>query len=156
VYINYDTKIKLICKEHGIFEQRSDHLLNNISCPRCGRDTRQKSLQDHPAGWSYTAWEKCGNISKKFESFKVYVLECWNETERFYKIGKTFTTVERRFQSKYELPYNWKIIKIFEGDSREISKLEIKMKKENKEYKYLPLISFAGKYECFSNLKELT
>jgi len=33
-YINSKTKVKIICKEHGIFEQRPDNHINN-GCPKC-------------------------------------------------------------------------------------------------------------------------
>lgn len=34
-YRNAKTKIKIICPEHGIFEQRLDHHLSGTGCPKC-------------------------------------------------------------------------------------------------------------------------
>ena len=34
-YHDAKTKIKIICPEHGIFEQRLDHHLNGSGCPKC-------------------------------------------------------------------------------------------------------------------------
>jgi hypothetical protein len=34
-YINNKTKVKIMCKEHGKFEQRVDHHLNGAGCPIC-------------------------------------------------------------------------------------------------------------------------
>lgn len=34
-YKNMKTKVNIICKEHGIFEQRPDHHINNSGCPKC-------------------------------------------------------------------------------------------------------------------------
>jgi Zn finger protein HypA/HybF involved in hydrogenase expression len=34
-YINYYTKIKIICKEHGQFEQTSNNHLQGTRCPKC-------------------------------------------------------------------------------------------------------------------------
>ena len=34
-YINNKTKIKIICKEHGVFEQSPSHHLNGVNCPIC-------------------------------------------------------------------------------------------------------------------------
>ena len=34
-YINNYTKVKIICKEHGIFEQRPNHHIFNRGCPKC-------------------------------------------------------------------------------------------------------------------------
>ena len=35
-YINGKTKVKIICKEHGVFEQRPNDHLHNIGCSSCG------------------------------------------------------------------------------------------------------------------------
>ena len=40
-YINCDTKVIVICKEHGEFETRPDHFYNGHGCPKCG--TKQGS-----------------------------------------------------------------------------------------------------------------
>lgn len=37
-YINDNTKVKIICNKHGIFEQRPNHHLRGIGCPLCGRE----------------------------------------------------------------------------------------------------------------------
>lgn len=34
-YINNKTKVKIICKKHGIFEQRPDNHIQNQKCPYC-------------------------------------------------------------------------------------------------------------------------
>ena len=34
-YINNNTKVKIICKEHGTFEQKPKHHLSNSKCPFC-------------------------------------------------------------------------------------------------------------------------
>jgi len=40
-YVNANTKIKIICKIHGIFEQRPlNHLYNSHGCPKCGGNKR--------------------------------------------------------------------------------------------------------------------
>lgn len=35
-YINNTTKVKIICKEHGIFEQTPQHHKRGSGCPKCG------------------------------------------------------------------------------------------------------------------------
>jgi len=115
------------------------------------RDKLSKASKGRTTGWwSYTGWEEAGNKSKEFDSFKVYIIKCYNDKEEFYKIGKTFLTIKRRF---IRLPYNYKIIKIFKGSSRIISELENTIQKENKEFKYIPIIKFSGMQECFKNIK---
>jgi len=34
-YVNYNTKIKIICHKHGIFNQSSSHHLNGMGCQKC-------------------------------------------------------------------------------------------------------------------------
>lgn len=49
VYVNTNTKIKIICKEHGEFEQRPSCHLKGKSCPICGiikKEFSQKKTQE--------------------------------------------------------------------------------------------------------------
>lgn len=44
-YINNTTKVSIICKKHGVFEQTPHNHLCGNGCPSCGRErTRQKKL----------------------------------------------------------------------------------------------------------------
>jgi hypothetical protein len=147
-YKNNSSVIDIICSEHGLFKQKAACHLKGSGCPKCGRSKNVR-------GWTYSRWEEQAKSSKKFDSFKLYIIKCWNDNEIFYKIGKTYTTIKHRFQSKKSLPYNWEIVKLIEGNSREISKLEDKLKSENKNFKYTPLLSFGGKHECFHTINNL-
>lgn len=40
VYVNWKTKVKIICPYHGIFEQRTDHHLNGNGCNKCAAEQR--------------------------------------------------------------------------------------------------------------------
>jgi len=141
IYINDRTKLKIKCPKHGYFWQIPTHHLKGSGCPKCAIEK---------LGWNYSKWEKISLQSKHFDSFKVYIIECWNEFEKFYKIGKTFKTIKKRFNNKASMPYNYKIIKIFENkDSEYISKLENKLHIKNKEFKYIPKKEFYGNSECF-------
>lgn len=149
IYKNDKTKIKIGCPIHGLFNQTPNSHLNGNGCPNCGFENTRKYMQENPTGWSYSNWERQGLISKYFDSFKVYIIKCWNDKEEFYKIGKTFKTVENRFNKTYN-PYNYEILYEKKGESKCISNLENKLKKENKTYKYLPSINFNGMYECYT------
>lgn len=37
-YINYDTKITVICQKHGDFKIRPDHFFKGCGCPKCGNE----------------------------------------------------------------------------------------------------------------------
>jgi len=143
-YIKKGIKIKIICPIHGMFEQIPNNHLRGSGCKKC-------SCSEHIGGWTSTNWINAANESKYFDSFKLYVIECWNDTERFIKIGRTFTTVEKRFHSKYDLPYNYKILKVIENpDYTYIFNLENRLKRKFNLYKYLPKLPFGGQYECYS------
>lgn len=153
IYKNVYSKVKIKCYKHGIFEQIPNTHLNGSGCIKCKNELTSKRNIENPTGWSYKNWEIAGLKSRSFDSFKVYIIECWNENERFYKIGKTFTTISKRFNGNKSLPYNYNIIKLFNGDARKISELENKLKINNKKYLYTPKIKFNGMYECFIELE---
>jgi hypothetical protein len=152
-YITAMCKIKIICKKHGEFEQVAYGHLSGGGCSKCKNNKTSIRNVENPTGWTYTNWEKSGLKSKTFDSFKVYILECWNREERFYKIGKTYNTIKQRFNCKTLLPYNYRVLKIFSGNSKEISNLEIRIINMNKNNKYFPKIKFKGMYECFKKLE---
>lgn len=141
---------KIICPKHGEFEQVMSYHLFGAGCKKCAREKISERNKENPVGWTYQIWTKAGERSKIFDNFKVYIIRCWNENEEFYKIGKTFGTVKNRFKNSF--PYNYEVIKEIIGSGLNVSKLEHKLQKENKQYKYLPQKKFAGMYECFSNL----
>ena len=153
-YFKAEEKITFNCINHGEFKQTPIHHLKS-NCPKCGRERIKKHNQENPTGWRYTNWQEAAKRSKNFDSFKVYIIRCWNEDEEFYKIGKTFTKLKIRFRKglKTTMPYNYEIIKVFESktDGVYISKLEKELQRVNKENKYTPKINFQGMYECFVN-----
>lgn len=107
--------------------------------------------------WSYSSWENRAKASFNFDSYKVYVIRCYSEHESFLKIGKTFTTIQKRF-SEESLPYKYEIIKeyIFEN-GKDCSNFEKELHKKYKTLQYYPLTDFPGCYECFEEnvLKDL-
>lgn len=133
-------KVVIICPTHGEFKQRpSDHLVG-IGCPECAKAK---------LGWTYTNWEDRALKSVNFDSFKLYFIECWNDTERFIKIGKTFTTLGKRFPGNSSMPYDWKVLSIEEGSARYISEKEQELHKRYIEESYKPSLTFGGSGECF-------
>lgn len=135
--------VSIICSTHGEFKQEPrSHLVGN-GCMKCARDNNNY--------WSYSGWTQAGEQSQYFDGFKVYVVRCYNETEEFYKIGKTYNKVWLRF-SRGQIPYEYEVLKVFEGSGLHICQLEEKLLKMNYEYKYKPELEFAGSQECFSSL----
>ena len=142
------------CDIHGDFTQSPNKHKTGRGCPKCGMVSTIANRVS--TGWAHTDWEKAGSISKNFDSFKVYIIRCYNEEESFIKIGKTFKKVSGRFTKLRDMPYNYEILKVIEGESRAISELELELHNLNKEFMYTPLKVFSGSTECFSELKEET
>lgn len=139
-----------MCKIHGSFYQSPDNHLAGHGCTKCCNEESAKRLAGNT--WKYSQWEQVAQTSKHFDSFKVYVIECWDENERFFKIGKTFMTVSKRL-SKGSFPYNFSVIKIYTGNFRSLSELEKIIQNNNKMYRYIPKKKFHGYQECFLNIK---
>lgn len=150
-------KIKIICPIHDVFNQiPSDHL-SGYGCPSCGNESISVKNGANPSGWTVTNWFNKAKDSINFDSFKVYIIRCWSDTEEFYKIGRTYQSTKRRFHSNKTMPYNYEIIKeiIFDrntemiDNARECFKKEVELKRNHKLFKYLPKLNFGGIHECF-------
>lgn len=61
-----------------------------------------------------------GLLFKNFDSFKLYIIICEKNNEKFYKIGKTYKKINKRFLNS-KMPYNYKTIFVYEGTSEEVS-----------------------------------
>ncbi len=153
-YKNNRTKVKIIGK-FGIFEQEPNSHLSGRGCPIESRKNTTQYHRDTFPGWAYTKWKENGEKSKYFDSFKIYCLECWDEEshEKFVKIGKTFLTVQKRYNGKTTLPYKYRVLHIKTFDCAiECSEYESTIKRLNKIFKYTPSKKFGGMHECFSQL----
>lgn len=136
-------KIKIIGK-NGVFLQLPSAHLSGSGC---------KTEAIDRMGWTHRTWGARAQESKNFTGYKVYFLECWDENEKFYKIGITYRDVSERFKNKRFMPYSYLILHTIEHDDpKYISELEIKLKQHHKDLKYLPCKKFAGRHECFSKL----
>lgn len=151
-YVNNYTKVIITCPIHGDFQQRpADHKKGN-TCPECAQIIKTDYHKNNPTGWSYTSWETQGKISKDFEGFSLYLIECTSRStgEKFLKVGKTFKNVAKRFSSDSDMPYMFRVLNQVYHNAFAISKLEEAVKKEFKDYKYEPKKEFAGRTECLS------
>ena len=157
-YVKNNLKIKIICSIHKEFEQLPMCHMRGYGCAKCGNNLKSKYHSKNPTGWSKSNWWITSQKSKQYDSFKVYVLECWNDEEKFYKIGRTFRKINQRFKVNAEMPYTYKILEIFkfkdltEENCIKCYDLETKLKNMNKENKYIPKIFFKGNKECFSKI----
>ena len=141
LYKDAHSNVDIVCKYHGEFKQTPSNHLQGHGCPECAKNTTKSS-------WTYTGWEQAGKESKHFEGFTLYVLKLTDENgEEFIKIGKTFTSLSRRFK---RLPYKYEVLYTYSGTAKEICELETRLHKDNKEYRYKPSKVFGGCYECYS------
>lgn len=141
-YINARKKVEIICPIHGSFLQTPNSHLSKCGCKKCS-----DSLSSYY--WTSEIWEEKAKLSKEFDSFKFYIIKCWNENETFYKIGKTYKKISKRFY-KNNLAYNYEIINFIKGTSKEITDMEINFKQEFKNFNYRPKIKFGGFSECYT------
>jgi len=70
-YKSTKTKVKIICKEHGIFKQRPDSHISGQSCPKCGGTKKlttdefiEKSKKIHGNKYDYNLVEYKNNTTK--------------------------------------------------------------------------------------------
>lgn len=138
--------LDITCKEHGVFKMLPTVHANGVGCPKCSRKKNSGN------SWGYSEWIKYGMLSKHFDSFKVYILKCFDEEtkEEFIKVGRTFNKVSCRFGNTTLMPYKYEVLKefIFE-DGVLCCKFEQYLKNKFKQFSYFPLKDFGGKYECF-------
>lgn len=153
-------KVKIICKEHGVFEQTPGGHFRCNGCKKCKINYLKSCSPERFNTHKSEEWFEQAKNSKKFDSFKCYIIKCWNEEEEFFKIGKTFQKMEQRFQKRFtfSINYNYEILQIFEEkeltieNSKKISLIEKELQKMNIDKKYKPKIEFTGYNECFSDL----
>lgn len=145
-YVNNSTKLDCLCKIDGHkWMANWANLSQGWGCPMC---------KARKVGWSRTLWMNGSETSNNFDSFKLYIIKCYNEFESFYKIGITFLPIKMRYKDGSSMPYNYDVVKIIEsGDGAYIYNLENKLHVKHKAYKYYPNIKFKGSLtECFSQL----
>lgn len=140
-YIGYKKKIKIICKDHGIFEQTPDNHLSGSGCRCCGFG--KGSFYN-----SHEVWERISKLSNNFDSFKFYIIRLYNNEENFYKFGITYNTVKERAR---KIPYNYELVEVVEGNAKDIFEKEVEFSKKVKRYE--PIIKFNGYSECFISLE---
>lgn len=135
-------KVIITCKSHGDFLQSPNSHLKGRGCKQC-------YLENNGYGKS-----KFVHFAKKNKCL-LYLLEVYNDSERFLKIGITSKSVKARFNGDKKLPYQYEIVKIVEsGCSSYIWDKEIEIKRFFKNFKYIPNLKFKGYTECFNLLEK--
>jgi hypothetical protein len=149
-YFKQSERIIVICPIHGEFSITAKDHLSGRGCMLCGRESISKHRSEEPTGWSLTDWILASERSSRFDSFKVYIIRCFNESEEFIKVGRTYNKVSWRFRNKVLLPYEFNVLNEIVGSAKFVFDKENELKRIIKEFKYIPNISFSGMQECFS------
>lgn len=134
-YKNNISKVIITCKEHGDFSQTPANHLSGQGCIKCWKENQIINNKWH----------------EKYETGILYFIECWNNSEKFLKIGVTSRTIRKRYGCKTQMPYQYKILKELNLQSKECFDIEQNIIKTFKSYN--PLIYFNGITECL-NLSE--
>jgi len=142
-YSKSNEHVCITCRKHGDFEQIAQYHLQGAGCPSCSIES---------TGWTYSKWKEQAERSARFNSYKVYILKCYNDDEVFFKVGKTFLTVAQRYQGATNMPYEYEVIKVIEGSAKHISELEHSIHSASADFRYNPKISFGGETECFDKV----
>ena len=138
--VNYKhgkSKVVIKCQSGHLFEQSPDLHLRGSGCFICN------------TGYGYKR-DKFISLckQKKIKPF-LYIINCFNNTENFYKIGITTRSVKERYRSKLLMPYSFILTQEISGSPEEIYDLEKLLHKLCKSKLYKPLIKFDGSTECF-------
>ena len=140
-YINDLSKSIVTCREHGDFLIKVNNHKNGAGCRICRLDV---------IGFNRSKFKKLAKIKNNCAA-SLYVIECSNRDEMFYKVGITTDTLRKRFDS-HHMPYKYKEVIVIKGDAEFIWDLEKKIHSILKISKYKPKIKFNGETECFSSL----
>lgn len=136
-YVAGNKKVIITCPLHGDFSQQAMTHTNGSGCPKCFKRAGAKLID----------FIEC---CKKNNGYGfLYVIRCWNETEEFYKIGITSTSIKYRFRGNISLPYKYEIIHNIKDKAENVYNAEKFLHKLFKDYAYQPYLKFKGYTECF-------
>ncbi|MEE1860208.1 hypothetical protein GE183_18045 [Acinetobacter baumannii] len=143
-YNNNKQKLKIICKQHGIFLQSANWHLRGVGCPVCGRQLSTIKKGDYI------------QLCNKYDGFShIYIIRCHNHEESFYKIGIARRGVKDRYKDKARFPYEYEIIFEKKGKAQVVWDIEKNLHFSLRNMHYKPKLYFKGcKNECFSSLSE--
>lgn len=134
------TKLEIICRKHGIFLQAYSNHRSGQGCPQCAKDFNPRFKDGFIRS----------SIRNSYAS--LYLIECYNDYERFSKIGITTKKLSERFPTDFTMPYTYDLVHLFESDGGTVWELEKLLHQEYRDIQYLPKMAFGGRYECFSKI----
>jgi len=138
--------VKVGCPIHGEFETVAYYLSQGRGCQKC------VGL----AGLNHYSEEQISKLGLSEIACILYSIKLIDKTnnQTIYKIGITTKGIEYRFES-LKRTHTIEIIDFKESSLSECKLLEIKLLKDNLEYKLIPENKFSGFTECFVKPIEL-
>lgn len=94
-------KIPVLCKKHGLFHVTVDHHLHGVGCKKCADASKIGGYSEH--------WFESSPKRKTIPGL-LYIIEVYNDEEKFIKIGITKNSVEDRYKYSMNKKYKYKII----------------------------------------------
>lgn len=147
VYINSSNKVEIYCKKHkNYFNQLPPSHLEGCGCKLCANENNIHHFK---------IWYKCGLESHYFDDFKLYVIEIFDDDEKFIKIGKTYNKIKYRMCDIKKVYNNYNILYVesTKTEAEYISRLEHHLHILYRDKKYYPSKYFAGSTECFKDIQ---
>jgi Zn finger protein HypA/HybF involved in hydrogenase expression len=136
-YVSTKYKTSIYCKTHGLFTQIGSDHLSGKGCPACGSN-------------------KSFNKTVKTNTAMVYVVELYNQTETFYKVGITTQTLKHRLANITMMGYSYTEVFVVTATITNALELERGLKSILEQYAYTPSIYFTGcSSECFSDINPI-
>jgi hypothetical protein len=130
VYETATSYVTITCNKHGDFEQTPNRFLNGQICQKC-------SYKENTANYHI--------LKKKKNKSVFYILECFNDSERFIKLGVTSNNVWSRFREKGSMPYDYTVLREFQYANMDApDKIETELLRFTKSARYYPKLYFSG------------
>lgn len=144
IYVKAVDKIDIICPIHGLFSQQANLHLLGSGCPECS------------SAYGFRKSTFINFCHNKGVKPILYILFCKDSEEKFFKIGITSRSIEKRYKVKKSLPYPYKKLYIIQDNPDVIYELEKTLVNLLSDYKYSPTVPFGGSSkECFIGSKEV-
>ena len=134
VYETATSNVTITCNKHGDFEQTPNRFLNGQVCLKCTYKENTKNYHE---------------LKKRRNNSIFYIIECFNDEERFIKLGVTSRNINVRFKDNYDMPYNYEILREFKYANITASDaIETELLKLTKSAIYTPKLKFSGQFEA--------
>lgn len=140
-YTKSNEPVDIVCFKHGTFQQRPGRHLFGDGCPDCAREA---ACFD---GYTVEYFNRYPH--ERTTPARLYVVRFSNETETFYKVGITKTSIKKRFHWGYA-DYSIEVFIQTEMPLYEAFLTEQKILTTLKTQRYIPHIKIGGWTECLS------